>query len=105
MLSKEFHKWSSKSCYLLDSVGFDRPTGHSARHVNNQVLDPSVPPNTVHRYNLVSWGIDYVLIEVISRAPSVDDHPLLYTGEELKGSIVLSLGSLESVQSIDVVVG
>jgi hypothetical protein len=52
----------------------------------------------------VSWGIDYVLTEVISRTPSVHDHPLLYTGEELKGFIVLYLGSLEGLRRIDVVV-
>jgi hypothetical protein len=72
---------------------------------NNQEHDPVLlPPNTVHEYNLMSRGKNYALISVTSRALNSQDPPLLYFGEELTGSIVLSQNDLEGMRSMDVVV-
>jgi hypothetical protein len=75
---------------------------------HNQVLDspPSATPpaDTIHRYNLWSRGSDHVFVEVISRALSVEDRPLLHPEEELKGFILLSRGALKDLERIDVVV-
>jgi len=66
---------------------------------------PTVPSDTVHhQYNLKSRGRDYALITVASHARNVQDSPLLYFGEELKGFVALSLNDLRDVQSVDVVV-
>ena len=67
---------------------------------------PTDPSDTVHhQYNLKSRGRDYALITVASHAPNVQDSPLLYFGEELKGFVALSLNDLRDVQSMDIVVG
>ena len=73
-----------------------------ARHAS---FFPTVPSDTVHhQYNLRSRGRDYALITVASHAPNVQDSPLLYFGEELKGFVALSLNDLNDMQSMDVMV-
>jgi hypothetical protein len=76
--------------------------------INDQVRDPSLypafPADTVHQYNLKSRGRDYALITVRSHALNVQDPPLLYFGEEIKGSVTLSLNDLSDMQSMEVVV-
>jgi hypothetical protein len=72
----------------------------------HKVHDPFavVPASTVHQYNLVSHRTDSVLVELISRSPSIQDLPVLYIGEELRGHIVWSSGGLEGIEMVDVVV-
>ena len=76
--------------------------------VHNKVDDASftlsVPDETVHHYSLNSRGREYALITVTSHALNAQDIPLLYFGEELKGFVVLSLGELNNMQSMDVMV-
>jgi hypothetical protein len=73
---------------------------------HNKIQDPPtvVPPSTVHqyKYNLGSRRTDSALVEVISRAPSIQDRPQLYTGEELRGYILWSPGDLEDFVTIHV---
>ena len=81
----------------------------AATQVNAQVhhalFFPTVPSDTVHhQYNLKSRGRDYALLTVASHARNVQDSPLLYFGEELKGFVGLSLNDLNDLQSVDVVV-
>ncbi|KAI9509804.1 hypothetical protein F5148DRAFT_693119 [Russula earlei] len=66
-------------------------------------LHSTVPFNTVHQYNLQSRGRDYAFIILRSHAANARDPPLLYLGEELTGSVVLSLNDLSGMQSMDVV--
>jgi hypothetical protein len=67
-------------------------------------LYPAFPANTVHQYNLKSRGRDYALITVRSHALNVEDPPLLYFGETLRGLVILSLSDLGDMQSMEVVV-
>jgi hypothetical protein len=78
----------------------------TASQAHNRVHDPPVlvPASTAHQYSLVSRRSANALVEVTSRAPSTQDHPLLYTGEELRGQILWSPGGLEGIETIDVVV-
>jgi hypothetical protein len=75
-----------------------------AAQAHPQVRNTSFPePATVHQYNLMH-GTDYVTTGITSRAPSAEDHPLLYPDDELRGFVVLSKGGLRGMQRIDVVV-
>jgi hypothetical protein len=78
----------------------------TTNQAHNKVQDPPTvaPASTAHQYNLVSSRTDNALVEVISRAPSIQDHPQLYIGEELRGHILWSPGSLAGIETIDVVV-
>jgi hypothetical protein len=81
-----------------------QPAMGPAARAHPQVHNASFPePATVHQYNLMH-GADYVTIEITSRAPSAEGHPLLYSDDELKGFVVLSNGGLRVMQSTDVVV-
>lgn len=65
---------------------------------------PIAPANTVHNYVVKSRGRDYALIGITSHAPNVQDPPLFYFGEELKGCVILSLDDLNDMRNMDVVV-
>jgi hypothetical protein len=81
-----------------------QPTMDLAAQARPQLRNASfAEPATVHQYNLMH-GTDYVTIEIASRAPSAEDHPLLYPDDELRGVVVLSKGGLRGMQRIDVVV-
>jgi hypothetical protein len=80
-----------------------QPAMDPAAQAHSQLRNASfAEPATVHRYNL-THGAD-VTIEITSRAPSPEDHPLLYPEDELKGFVVLPRGGLRGMQRIDVVV-
>ena len=77
---------------------------------HDQVHDASFIPTdfseAVHHYILgsPSRGRDSGLIIVTSHAQNAQDPPLLYFGEELKGSVVLSPNGLSGMRCLDVVV-
>ena len=81
-------------------ITHDQAPSHDASFI------PTVPPEIVHHYILrsPSRGRDSPFITVTSHAQNTQDPPLLYFGEELKGSVVLSPDDLCDMQSIDVVV-
>lgn len=64
----------------------------------------SVPADTVHEYNLKSRWREYAVLTIKSHARTVQDPPLLYFGEEIKGFVILSRADLDGMQGIDVVV-
>ena len=68
------------------------------------VLSPTVSDDTVHQYNLMSDGRVYALITVMSHAPDVQYPPLLYFGEELKGSVTMSLDDLNDMEGMYIIV-
>ena len=70
--------------------------------IHDQAGDASM--GTVHQYILKSRGRNYASIIVMSHALDAQDPPLLYIGEELKGSIALSIDDLSGMQSMHVVV-
>jgi hypothetical protein len=83
-----------------------QPAIDTAIQAHDKAHDPSavVPATTVHQYNIVSHRTDNVLVELISRAPSSWDLPVLYIGEELRGHILWSSGALGGIEMVDVVV-
>jgi hypothetical protein len=106
-----FRRTSAPPPYTLTEQNVAQPRIDSgpATQPNAQVHHPSFfttgPSDTVHhQYNLKSRGRDYALITVASHARNLQDSPLLYFGEELKGFVALSLNDLNDVQSMDVVV-
>jgi len=80
------------------------PTEHTHEQVEDASLYPPSPMGTVHQYILKSRGRNYAFIIVMSHARNAQDPPLFYIGEELKGSIALSLNDLSGMQSMHVVV-
>ena len=106
-------RFSNPSTYSNSGNAFvGQPVAHPAMDptnlIHNQVHDaslyPADPPKTVHRYSLKSRGKDYALITVTSHALDVEDTPLLYFGEDIKGVVMLSRADLSDMQSMDVVV-
>lgn len=65
---------------------------------------PSLEPSTKHNYILKSRGRDYATIVVLSRAPMVQETPLLHFGDDLNGLVVLTRDHLDDMQSMEVVV-
>lgn len=59
--------------------------------------------DTPHKYILTSRGRQHALVFVVSRAPNVQDPPLLHFGDELNGLIVLPRDNLSNMQSMEVV--
>ena len=80
------------------------PTEQTHDQVEDAPLYPSSPMSTVHQYTLKCRGRNYASIVVMSHARNAQDPPLLYIGEELKGSIALYLNDLNGMQSMHVVV-
>src|SRR5579863_8626334 len=84
----------------LSSIDLIHEQAHDASFI------PTDPSEVVHHYILrsPSCASDSGLITVTSHAQSAQEPPLLYFGEELKGSVVLSPSGLSSMRRLDVVV-
>jgi hypothetical protein len=81
-----------------------RPPHQKACIYNDALIQDLYPENTIHVYNLKSRRRDYAIITVKSHARTALDTPLLYFGEEVKGSVILSLNNLSDMQNMDVAV-
>jgi len=79
------------------------PTSLIDNQIHDVLLHPASPP-TVHQCILKSRGRDYAFIIVKSHALNAEDPPLLYSGEDITGYVILSLSDLSDMQRIDVVV-
>ena len=91
--------------YAIDEQPVALPSIDSTQDQVHASFIPRVSPETIHQYALKSHdGRDRALVTVTSHAQSAHDSPILYFGEELKGSVVLSSNGLGDIQNIDVVV-
>jgi hypothetical protein len=101
------HRFSTLPPYTIIDDSEQPAASSSIDPTQDQVHDasviPKVPSETLHQYT-PSRPRDYALITVTSHAQNAQDPPLLYFGEELKGSVVLPSGGLSDMRSIDVVV-
>lgn len=98
------HRFSTLPPYTIEQPVALPSIGPTQGQVHDASFIPNVPSEVVHQYTLTSRGRDYALITVTSHAQNAQDPPLLYFGEELKGSVVLSSNGLGNMRSIDVVV-
>jgi hypothetical protein len=99
------HRFSTLPPYTIEQPVVLPSIGPTQGPVHDASFIPNVPSEVVHQYALTSHGKDYALITVTSHAQNAQDPPLLYFGEELKGSVVFSSNNgLSDMRSIDVVV-
>lgn len=99
------HRFSILPPYSIEQPVASHSIGTTQGPVHEALFIPNVPSEVVHQYTLTSRGRDCALITVTSHAQNAQDPPLLYFGEELKGSVVLpSNNGLSDMRSIDVVV-
>ena len=99
------HRFSNPPPYTIDEQPVALPSIDPTQdQVHDASFIPNVPSEIVHQYTLTSRRKHYALITVTSHAQNAQDPPLLYFGEELKGSVVLSSSGLGDMRSIDVVV-
>ncbi|KAH9998863.1 hypothetical protein BJV74DRAFT_883111 [Russula compacta] len=100
-------RFSTPSPYTGDSAVARplaaQPTVDPTTQMQDQIpFHPIAPADTVHNYIVKSRGRAYALIGITSHALNVQDPPLFYFGEELKGSVILSLDDLNDMRNMDV---
>lgn len=96
-------RFSTPSPYTGLNSATDQPAVQLAAEPSSQ--GPSLKPSTKHNYILKSRGRDYATIVVVSRAPFVEETPVLHFGDEVNGFIVLPRDHLDDMQHMEVVVG
>ncbi len=98
-------RFSTPSPYTGHMSTTDQSTAqHPAGPSQENDILPKTPFNTVHKYVLTSRGREYATIIVVSRAPNIQDTPLLHFGDDINGLIVLPRDNLSDMRSMEVVV-
>ena len=94
---------STDSESATDQSTAQLPAGSSSQE--HGILSVSkIPFHTVHKYALTSRGREYATIVVVSRAPNIQDSPLLHFGDDLNGLILLPKDNISDMRSMEVVV-